>query len=204
MLQIIRVQARPEFPPVPAGFRLHKCSLSAPVQIETFIDPLVNRTYTSYDIMMKLAKEYKDQICVRFILFSHPDNAQSFEIYTSIYQVTKELGDDVFFKWLEIIYEHRMSFTDFKDLYLTPLDVRKKMRELASASFPRLSYKSLADENARLDGVERLLVYWKYAVSREIYDANIYLINGVSTSELPGVSYEWFKALIESVLQPIN
>lgn len=174
--------------------------------------------------MMKLAKEYKDQICVRFILFSHPDNAQSFEIYTSIYQVTKELGDDVFFKWLEIIYEHRMSyvfcaalhhklsrlitlscrFTDFKDLYLTPLDVRKKMRELASASFPRLSYKSLADENARLDGVERLLVYWKYAVSREIYDANIYLINGVSTSELPGVSYEWFKALIESVLQPIN
>lgn len=39
MLQIIRVQARPEFPPVPAGFRLHKCSLSAPVQIETFIDP---------------------------------------------------------------------------------------------------------------------------------------------------------------------
>lgn len=174
--------------------------------------------------MMKLAEEYKDQICVRFILFNHPDNAQLFEIYTSIYQVTKELGDDVFFEWLEIIYEHRMSyvfcaalhhkpsclitlscrFTDFKDLYLTPLDVRKRIRELASASFPRLSHKNWADENDRLDGTERLLLYWKYAVSREIYDTDIYLINGVSTPELRDVDYESFKTFIESVLQPIN
>jgi len=189
-------------PPIPSKYSGHpRGSPDGQVLLEVFYDHLCPDSKASWPTMKQVLSYYGNKLDFYVHTFPLPYHRNAFYSTQAGLVVESAKGEDAWFQWLDLIFEHQDEFGTAATANITGTEVINQLAKYAAAlgvdasTFSSgMQYGSIYDANARVD--------WKYATTRAIYGTPIFLVNGVFATDDSSWTFTQWKQLIDSLLNP--
>jgi len=187
--------------PIPDKFPGHLMgNPMAPVMLECYYDHMCQDSAYSWPIVQQVQQMYgADQLLLNVHMFTLPYFRNSFWVQQGGDIITQNKGENVFFQYLDAIFQNQLPLTGTYTMNITSNDVINLLADNYATQF--------IDKETFMAGMafytqyeDDIIVNWKFAASRGVFGTPTFAVNGVFA---PQVQYNWTVNDWQQFLEPL-